>query len=1197
MLSRLDLRATEFGGVLLVGAQLESACLRGTRLALTDLSRANLRGADARGIVMANSVLQGTDLRGADLRDASLLSAVLDRTQFQCRTVEGDQAVTPEDEAGLCRCPAEPLDAVLDPDYDDLQRDGVARGCRTRLNRAAMNGVNVVGADFSGADLSDTGLTGIEIGDAQYIDDAGGRVVISIRFQEARFDGANLAGVAWNTANLTRATLRGANLSNAQFFENSTYENIVLTGADLSNTVLADLDMRGWDLQNTTLLETDLRGADARYVSFDGAVIDGPLIDDAQLRGASFEGVKVMRTFDPRLAAERRAERAAALADPDAFDPFGSDATLEGISFRGAHFIAGDISWMSSVSGLNLDDAAIGVCTHARDSGPASRPVSADADFRFVGATLRGAHAKDLSTGLTCGIQWWRIMNARTADDISATLRIRKSDLSGARFSVTRLELEDSLAEGAELDFDYRGPFGCINCASVGANAPEVRLDSLRSNLGGAQILGWQGNDRLSLGIRLSDLSGAEFSGSHLRGVIERSVIQGAELNARAGLLAQWRGMEFRMLDFTDTALPRDLRVFYDRGGDPWSARALIADSYVPPGTTVDISEWKGVEVVRTDLRGVALRVTADPVELPETTTSRVITLANCSMRGLTVSTPANGAVPTVLDLESVDVRPLAAGALALRNPSDLVTYWRVRGGDVLEGGALDDALSALPAGQRRAVAGPLLLPFPDRFDRGLADARVRGLCAPDPTGSTCHIPLPPERAGAFPVLTGATLASLAGLDAGEWEGANLSEATLGAAAGAPVALALEAGSIEVSGASAGAWGSVEAPSTRTGLSLVGSTLRNVAVALQRGAGGAQVFSALNLMGTTLGAGFSWADATPPSAVTLGRATVDPSAVLRGCVDCSAHGARSAAGAEVSGAGLLGLLSTAAHLDLSQADLVARVGEPLVLEPAEGVSLVGAQLDGRVLFGPLPSAAPVALWGASLGGGVVGGHVLLAGATGDAVTLRNSLEGAVFGRHGLNISTLEPTVRLPRAVLWDAVSLQGAELPGGSRLTVPTELDYDIESGSPPTRWFSLRRANLSETLSAGGEVVIAGADLRCADFRGFRGGRLKLNHVNLDFADFRGADLSAISLNDSSARYLLIDEDTTPPAFGANTAPRRNDLSFARGEAQPDNEQRTVLVDWYQASAPDGQGHLNSVTGRFDRPDRVPFPDCAQSP
>jgi|LauGreDrversion2_6_1035139.scaffolds.fasta_scaffold49125_1 hypothetical protein len=81
-----------------------------------------------------------------------------------------------------------------------------------------------------------------------------------------------------------------------------------------------------------------------------------------------------------------------------------------------------------------------------------------------------------------------------------------------------------------------------------------------------------------------------------------------------------------------------------------------------------------------------------------------------------------------------------------------------------------------------------------------------------------------------------------------------------------------------------------------------------------------------------------------------------------------------------------------------------------------------------------------------------------------------------------------------------------------------------------------------------------------------------------------------------ASARYLLINEDTTPPAFDPNTVPRRSDLSFACGETQPNNEQCTILVGWDRASTPDGQGHLNTVTGRFDRPDRVPFPDCAQS-
>jgi len=1187
-LSGLDLRETEFGGVLLVGAQLETTCLRDTRLALTDLSRANLQGADARGIVLANSVMQQTDLRGADLRDASLLSAVLDRTMLGCRAVEADDLVTPEDESGLCRCPDEPLDALDAPGYEDRPRDAASRGCRTRLNRAALNGANFVGADFSGADLTDTGLTGIEIGNAQAVDAAGARVVTPTRFQETRFDGANLTGVAWNNANLTRATLRNANLSNAAFFENSTYENIVLTGADLSNTNLSGLDLRGWDLQNTLLLETDLRAADARYVSFDGATLVSPLIDGARLRGASFERVDVIGTFDVR----RSEERQGTLGEP-ALDPLGPEASLEGFSFRGAHFISGDLSWMSTVAGLNLDGAAFGRCHYPGEASVDARPLVAGPGFRFIAATLRGAHARRPRADLraypgpspsagspepaTCPVEWWRILNVLDFAPPGADLTIEKSDISGADFNAPRLILQDTLAEGAQLR---------------GVEA----LTARRAQLTGAHIDG--GNRKAVLDIELTDLSNAEFSGQHLSGAIARSTLRGAELNASGGSVAQWRGMEFRMVDFTDTPLPRDFRVFYDRPFALWDDRAMIVDSFVPSGTTVDVSDWKGVELVRTDLRGVTLRVSGDPAEQPETTTSRVITVANCPIRGLTVSTPANGAVPTVLDLESVDVRPLAAGAIALRNPNDLVTFWRVRGGDLLDAAPLDDVLSALPAAQRRAVAGPLLKPFADFGDRAEYDNRVRGLCAADPTGNTCYIPLPPERSGAFPVLTGANLATLAGLDPGAWEGAQLSESTLGVAAGGPVALRLEAGSASVSGNSAGMWQLVEGVAERTGLSFAASTLRNVAVSVQRAAGGEQVFSGINLVGATLGAGFSWADNVPPSGMTLARATVDPTAVLRGCERCSASGAQSGAGAEVAASGLLGLLATSAHLDMSRADLAARLGEPVVVEPAEGVSFAGARLDGRVVFGPSASAAPVALWGASLDGGIIGGHVLLSGATGDGVTLRNSLEGAVFGRHALTALSLERSARLPLGVLWDAVDLHEATLALGPSDVWTAQPGLDKESGVPPDRWFSLRRADLRGLNNTSSGLYIVGADMRCADFRDYRpvdGVSLAIRHSNLDFADFRGADLSQVAFTDVSARYVWVDEATVLPAFDANGAPRRNDLSFARGDSDA-GVQRTRFVQAFQASDSLKNGHANTVTGRFDRPDRVPFPDCAQS-
>lgn len=139
----------------------------------------------------------------------------------------------------------------------------------------------------------------------------------------------------------------------------------------------------------------------------------------------------------------------------------------------------------------------------------------------------------------------------------------------------------------------------------------------------------------------------------------------------------------------------------------------------------------------------------------------------------------------------------------------------------------------------------------------------------------------------------------------------------------------------------------------------------------------------------------------------------------------------------------------------------------------------------------------------------------------------------------------------------------------------------------PPDRQGLLPQALDAAPSVDVGPTAFHKVDMRCANLRNIRAsaadGELTFDRVNLAFADLRGADLSGAVFRDSSARYVLIDQDTIlpPPRDGA-PAVFNTDFGGVRVEGPPRDA--------------DLRASLGIEPPRRDRADWIPIPDCSQS-
>ena len=1238
-LGGLDLRRTEFGGTLLVGTLLSQTCLRDVRLTLTDLSGADLDQADAQRLNLANSVLQDTTLRGADLRGATLLSTVLERADFSCKTTEVTEVLT-----RLCAC-NEPMDGL--DDGEPAQR------CRTRMGGVALNGANAVGVDFSGADLTGAALLGVSIGDA--LGDALGDDALcgpgcprQTRLVETRLDDAELAGVELGHVDLTRATLRGANLSDARLSADSTYTDVVLTGANLTRASLVGLDLRSVDLQRTTLHFTNLSSTNLRNVAFDGASFRGVVFDRALIRGASFSGAVFEDTLEigPSLVT---------------WDPARSGGVATGgFDFSGAHFIRGDLGWMVGEKGLNLDGARFGLasrvdvlenglerCIYEADvHGSRDIPTIKVADPEIIGATLRGAtggpYPADIGADGFCPLPL-----AEMSHDAGLTAGgVPPKDISFAHCDLSNAHISARVLDVSNSD---------LTSARVELCGPLTKLRALRSDLSGITVIAprIRGESAL-LDIVLSDLSDASVSGVEIGGLIERTSIRGMDFAAPIpGVLvpgepsrSTWADIEFRMVDFEGATPPlvMQLRLLDDKPGRKFSP--MFVDSSFPAGTVIDISNWKGVEVIRTDLRGVRLVATRTPENTPDgsadglgtgvgegvsaelTALSRHLSIVASPIRGLTVSTVA-GAGPTILDLEMLDLRNVPAGTFDLGHEYDLLTSFRVRG---MDEDVESPAVTELPATKQIGVAGPRLPELASGSDiqtYATYERLLRGGVSGDDKKD--YPDIPGWRSGAYLSL-GGSLDSPEALTKGRSEGTSLTESEF-----------VGPGQIEIGGLRPPAPGSegahetftrLEVAGRRAGITFAASTFRGVTIEVGRtyvytrpvdepspvpeGSAEDNIEGWLpyGLDGLNFSASTFAGDVVVRTALknaTFARSLFAPGTTIGTCTRCSARGIEGVADVDIGG--LRALIEGASETDFAETNLsLRRDGDDSQMTTPGGSSFAGGSLRGRGLSGELVSPQndidtftphkPTAFWHTNLTEVklVDGRGFLLAGASGTGVKLIGAFAGAVIGRTDfplLNAVGFDAS----GALTWDSFSAPGAtfekgEAPNITRFSRREPIagpDPNANPTPPGLGVSSLRRANL-QGVTLIGDASFEGVDLRCANLSGLRIAEspghpadpptpleISFRNANLMFADLRGADLRRATFQGANLRYARIDRDTLLP--NAAAAYDEADVSF-------------IIVD-DAALADSGEDRLRAAgqpVSRFDRPVRVPIPNCAQS-
>ena len=180
--------------------------------------------------------------------------------------------------------------SLIDLSHKDLSGLDFSSSC---LRYVDLSGSNLVGANFEDADLSHTNLS--------YAD-----------FRGANMSGAQLFGVVADSTNfmgvdLSNTGLSGdfisVNMAGAKFDGNTIY-NVVLDGANLSNSTWKETrveacDLSGSDLRNTIFSDAIVQDVAMKNVRVSGAYFDGAKLNGCELSGVSFCGTNLAGTsFD-----------------------------------------------------------------------------------------------------------------------------------------------------------------------------------------------------------------------------------------------------------------------------------------------------------------------------------------------------------------------------------------------------------------------------------------------------------------------------------------------------------------------------------------------------------------------------------------------------------------------------------------------------------------------------------------------------------------------------------------------------------------------------------------------------------------------------------------------------------------------------------------------------------------------------------
>jgi uncharacterized protein YjbI with pentapeptide repeats len=268
-LQRADLRGATFAGASLAGANLDGADMRAAVLWASDevlglrwISGRSAAGQDVdaeggvtHGVDFSNASLQGARLRDANLKNANFTGANLAGAELIGAKLEGVRlrgAILTGMEVSRLGLPAAALqDCVIDPSEAAIARlDDIKRELDRTQDWIVKGGKP---ADLEGFDLRPAAdlfqsrlLAGLR---------ARQSVAIGVDFSFAKLQGANFDG-----ADLRAATFVGADLRGASF-----------VGANLAHAFFDKADLG----------QLELRPGMALATRFDGAVLDGTILDAA----------------------------------------------------------------------------------------------------------------------------------------------------------------------------------------------------------------------------------------------------------------------------------------------------------------------------------------------------------------------------------------------------------------------------------------------------------------------------------------------------------------------------------------------------------------------------------------------------------------------------------------------------------------------------------------------------------------------------------------------------------------------------------------------------------------------------------------------------------------------------------------------------------------------------------------------------
>ena len=309
-LSGVDLRGRNLHlanlmGADLSGANLERVQLTNMNLSNVKLSKSNLTGANLGGSNLSHSVLSDARAWFADLRSANLSHAKMERIGLREAKMDyADFSHANLTKADLSNSEeAIGASSILDA-YDDFDRlygvfrcqevsfeDAILRQAnfqRTFLEPANLTGADMTGADFSGSRIASCRLSGAILDSANLSKCH----ILSCDFSGAKMHGVDLSKSDCVYSKFANSDMSGANLSKFMVEidddgEDYSWDNVVLSEANLSGAVLSGLSFRNADLTGAVFMGADLSKADLSHSDLMDTNFKG-----ADLRCAKFEGAK-----------------------------------------------------------------------------------------------------------------------------------------------------------------------------------------------------------------------------------------------------------------------------------------------------------------------------------------------------------------------------------------------------------------------------------------------------------------------------------------------------------------------------------------------------------------------------------------------------------------------------------------------------------------------------------------------------------------------------------------------------------------------------------------------------------------------------------------------------------------------------------------------------------------------------------------